>query len=63
MTLRPLHELQDVMFRIYVRNVMFLATLPYHFAGGADARRTRGDFIHADRSRCANRVHDTRWLR
>jgi hypothetical protein len=63
MTFRVLHELQDVMFRIYVRNVMLLATLPYHVAGEAHTTRTRGDLTHADRSRCANRVQDTRWLR
>jgi hypothetical protein len=62
MTFRALHELQDVMFRLYVRNVMLLATLPYHVAGEMDAR-ARGDFAHVDRSRCAHRVHDTRWLR
>jgi hypothetical protein len=32
MTLRDLREFQELMFRAYVRNMMFLATLPYHMA-------------------------------
>jgi hypothetical protein len=63
MTFCALHELQGVMFRIYVRNVLFLAALPYQLAGEADATRTRGDLTHMDPARYANRVHDMRWLR
>ena len=32
MTLRDLLDIQDLMLRAYVRNAMFLATLPYHLA-------------------------------
>ena len=32
MTLRDLLDVQDIMFRAQVRNMMFLATLPYHMA-------------------------------
>ena len=32
MTFHDLHDFQDVMFRAYVRNVMFFAALPYHLA-------------------------------
>ena len=41
MTLRDLREFQELMFRAYVRNMMFLATLPYHVA--QEMRRTRGE--------------------
>ena len=63
MTLRPLHELQDVMLRIDVRNVMFLATLPYHLTGEVGATRTLIDLAQVHRPPCANRVRDTRLLR
>jgi len=63
MTLRPLHELHDVMFRIYVRNVMFLVTLPFHVRGGVDGAPTRVNLAPAHRSCGANRVRDARWLR
>jgi hypothetical protein len=32
MTLSALLDAQDIMFRAYVRNMMFFATLPYHVA-------------------------------
>ena len=32
MSLRDLRGFQELMFRAYVRNMMFLATLPYHMA-------------------------------
>jgi hypothetical protein len=42
MTLRNLLDVQEVMFRAYVRNVMFFATLPYHLAHEVrDRPRTR----------------------
>jgi hypothetical protein len=65
MTLHALHEVQDAMFRTFVRNVMFFATLPYRFAGEAGATRAHGDLAHAalDRSLPANRRDDPRLLR
>jgi hypothetical protein len=39
MILRDLREFQKLMFRAYVRNMMFLATLPYHMA--QEMRRDR----------------------
>ena len=33
MTFGHLRDLQDLMLRAYVRNMMFLATLPYYLAG------------------------------
>jgi hypothetical protein len=39
MTFRDLLDVQDLMFRAYVRNMMFLATLPYHLA--QEMRRKR----------------------
>jgi hypothetical protein len=51
MTFHALHRLQDVMFRLYVRSVMILATLPYHVAERVDGNRTRGDLARMDRPR------------
>ena len=39
MTFRDLLDVQDLMFRAYMRNVMFLATLPYNLA--QEMRRNR----------------------
>jgi hypothetical protein len=63
MTLRALHELQEVMFRVYVRNVILMATLPFHVRGGVDGTPTRVNLAPAHRSCGANRVRDARWLR
>jgi|HubBroStandDraft_5_1064220.scaffolds.fasta_scaffold2640134_1 hypothetical protein len=65
MTLRALHELQDAMFRAYVRNVMFFATLPHHLAEGAGSALAHGDLarVELDRSPPANRHDDPRLLR
>jgi hypothetical protein len=40
MIFRELREFQELMFRACVRNVMLLATLPYHIA--QEMRRDRG---------------------
>ena len=65
MTLHALHEVQDAMFRTYVRNMMFFATLPYRLAEGAGATPAHDDLAHAalDRSLPANRRDDPRLLR
>ena len=39
MIVRDLLDFQALMFRAYVRNAMFLATLPYHMA--QEMRRNR----------------------
>jgi len=41
MTLRDVRDFQELMFRTWVRNVMFFVTLPYHLA--QEMRRTRGE--------------------
>ena len=50
MTLRALHELQGIMFRTYVRNMMLFAALPYHLAGGAAPRMILHAWNRVDRA-------------
>jgi hypothetical protein len=40
MTYQHLYDLQELMMRTYVRNVMFFATLPYYLA--QEVRREQG---------------------
>jgi hypothetical protein len=58
-----LRELQDLVFRVYVRHVMLFATFPYHVA----QEMRRSDALYAastQRSHCArHRFEDHRWLR
>jgi len=60
MTLRDLHDFQDVMFRAYVRDVMFVAALPYHLA--QEMRRNPASGGNWEPPR-AGQHHDARWLR
>ena len=56
MTIPDLGELQGLVFRTWVRNVMFLVTLPYHLSQGASpkASRARAPAVAGE---------DARWLR
>jgi hypothetical protein len=67
-----LQELQEVVFRTWVRNVMFLVTLPYHLS--QEAARTpaskKPPAVAGDRFRVisgrplhGNGREDARWLR
>ena len=60
MNVRHLYEFQQLLFRAYMQNVMFLATLPYYLAreqqrnpASKGASRPARDF----------RRKDVRWLR
>lgn len=56
MTIPDLGELQGLVFRTWVRNVMFLVTLPYHLSQGAAPKtaRERASAVTGE---------DARWLR
>jgi hypothetical protein len=60
MTFRDLYEFQQLVFRAYMQNMMFLATLPFQLA-----RETRRDSTSERASRPARnfRREDVRWLR
>jgi hypothetical protein len=53
-----LRELQDLVFRAYVRHVMLFATFPYHVA----QEMSRNGAVHAASER-RHRFEDHRWLR
>ena len=72
MTMRDLHELQELVFRTCVRNMMFLMILPYHLSQETARNRApeRASADADDRRRAisgrphsANRGEDARWLR
>ena len=72
MIIRDLRELQELVFRTGVRNMMFVATLPYRLWHGA-ARNPAGEraaAVAGDRCRSisgrpphGSRSDDVRWLR
>ena len=72
MTLGHLRDLQDLMLRASVRNMMFFATLPYYLAGevprnsAPERPSAAADDLHravSARPRRPRRSDDVRWLR
>lgn len=72
MIIRGLRELQELVFRTWVRNMMFLVTLPHHLTQGAalNPASERASAVARDRFRVisgrpphGNRREDVRWLR
>jgi hypothetical protein len=67
---RDVQELQELVFRTWVHNVMFLVTLPYHLSQEAahNLAPERASAIVGDRRRAISGRHshgreDARWLR
>jgi hypothetical protein len=60
MTFRDLSDFQDLMFRNYLRSVMFFATLPYYLTH--EIRRNHR-CEGGSRPPRNHRVRDLRWLR
>lgn len=67
-----IHDLQELVFRIWVRNTMFLATLPYHLSQEAarNPARERAPAVARHRFRVisgrpphGNGREEDRWLR
>jgi hypothetical protein len=72
MITRDLQELQELVFRTWVQNMMFLVTLPYHLSQEAarDPAPERASAVARDRFRVisggpphGNGREDVRWLR
>jgi hypothetical protein len=72
MTIRDLRELQELVLRTCVRNMMFLVTLPYRLSQEAarNPARERASAVAGDRCRAisgrlprGNGREDVRWLR
>jgi hypothetical protein len=70
--IRDLQELQDLVFRTWVRSTMFLVTLPYHLSQEAarNPAPERAPTVARDRFRVisgrpphGNGREDVRWLR
>ena len=57
MILSSLHDIQQVMLRAYVHNVMFFATLPFYLA------QERRPMSEQSRRARYPRIEDARWLR
>ena len=60
MTLQHLLDFQELMFRVYVRNVMFFATLPYYAEQECRRKHARAKALEFPRR---HRCEDARWLR
>jgi hypothetical protein len=54
MTFRDLNEFQELMLRAYVRNMMLLATLPYHLAHEMRRGRTGENLAPSARAKASN---------
>ena len=72
MIIRDLQDMQELVFRTWVRNLMFLATLPYHASQEAALTPApeRASAVAGDRRRAIsgrpplrNGREDVRWLR
>jgi radical SAM superfamily enzyme with C-terminal helix-hairpin-helix motif len=60
MSLQHLLDFQELMFRAYVRNVMFFATLPYYAEQECRREHARENALEFPRR---HRREDARWLR
>jgi hypothetical protein len=61
MILQNLHNVQQVILRAYVQNVMFFATFPFYLA--QERRPTVERSRHAGANQLCARTEDVRWLR